>query len=93
MVVSLTDYWNLNLRTELEQSMARDTRTSLEPAAVRPQLITAARLAEMLSISKRSLQRLQSRGAIPAPLRVGGAVRWRLDAVEEWIEAGCDPLA
>jgi predicted DNA-binding transcriptional regulator AlpA len=47
---------------------------------------------EMLSVSRRSLQRLQSRGAIPTSLRVGGAVRWRLDAVEESIQSGCDPI-
>lgn len=71
--------------------MARGTSISLGPSANPPQLITAARLAEMLSISKRSLQRLQSRGAIPTPLRVGGAVRWRLDAIENWIQNGCGP--
>ena len=71
--------------------MKHNISTSPQGSAEPPKLITAARLAEILSISKRSLQRLQSRGAIPAPLRVGGAVRWRLDAIETWIQNGCRP--
>ena len=55
-------------------------------------LISADTFATMLGISKRTLQRLQSKGALPPPVRLGGSVRWRLDIIDEWIENGCcDP--
>jgi predicted DNA-binding transcriptional regulator AlpA len=54
-----------------------------------PALITAADFAGMLKVSVRTLWRLRSAGQIPEPLRLGGAVRWRLDEVKKWIDAGC----
>ncbi len=56
-----------------------------------PQLISAKTLAEKLDISRRTLQRLQSKGEVPPPIRLGGSVRWNLDEVAEWIENGCFP--
>lgn len=53
------------------------------------QLISASTFAKMLEISKRTLQRLQSKGELPSPVRLGGSIRWRLDIVNEWIENGC----
>jgi prophage regulatory protein len=53
------------------------------------QLISANTFAKMLEISKRTLQRLQSKGELPSPIRLGGSVRWRLDIVKDWIENGC----
>lgn len=64
----------------------------LPPAeASEPFLITAAELARLLKISTRSLWRLQSAGSLPAPVRFGGTVRWRLDEVRNWIAEGCPP--
>jgi prophage regulatory protein len=54
-----------------------------------PALIRAAELAEMLSVSVRTLWRLRSGRQIPKPVRLGGAVRWRLDEVRQWIAGGC----
>lgn len=51
--------------------------------------ITAKQLAIMLSVSKRTLYRLRCAGQLPSPLRIGGVVRWRLDEIINWIEAGC----
>ena len=52
-------------------------------------LITAADFATMLKVSVRTLWRLRSAGQIPEPVRLGGAVRWRLDEVRKWIAGGC----
>ncbi len=57
-----------------------------------PALITATELASLLRISTRSLWRMRSAGKIPMPLRLGGAVRWRLDEVQKWIAEGCPIL-
>ena len=54
-----------------------------------PSLITAAEFAEMLKVSVRTLWRLRSAKQVPEPVRLGGAVRWRLDEVTKWIAAGC----
>jgi len=43
----------------------------------------------MLQISTRTLWRLNSAGSLPAPVRLGGAVRWRLEEIKIWIARGC----
>lgn len=53
------------------------------------ELITANQLADMLSISERTLYRLKSIGQLPEPIVLGGSVRWRLAEVREWIANGC----
>jgi len=52
-------------------------------------LITAEELAARLSLSKRTIYRLLSAGAMIKPIRLRGIVRWRVAEVEEWIAAGC----
>ena len=54
-----------------------------------PLLITAAELAKLLQVSTRTLWRLRSAGQLPEAVRLGGAVRWRLDEIKEWIADGC----
>ena len=54
-----------------------------------PLLITARKLAQLLEVSTRTLWRLRSAGQLPEPIRLGGAVRWRLDDVRKWIGEGC----
>ena len=51
--------------------------------------ITPRQLAVMLQVSIRTLWRWRSAGRLPAPVRLGGAVRWRLDDVTRWIDEGC----
>ncbi len=55
----------------------------------RPALVSAQELAEMLQISTRTLWRLRASGQIVEPLKIGGATRWRLDEVDDWISRGC----
>lgn len=56
-------------------------------------LVSAQKLASMLQISRRTLSRLVSAGKILQPVRVGRAVRWRLEEVKRWIGRGCPSLA
>lgn len=51
-------------------------------------LLTAKALGEMLSLSKRQIFRLNSCGKIPAPIRIGGSVRWATSTIAAWLEAG-----
>ena len=61
----------------------RNTTTST------PQLISVHEVAEMLSISERTVWRLLSAGKIPEPIRFGRNVRWQLSRIQQWIDEGC----
>lgn len=63
--------------------------TVRESAIAPPLLATATQVAEMLCVSRRTLWRLVSGRKLPPPLRIGGAVRWRVGDIETWIAAGC----
>ena len=63
-------------------------RVTLDPEHLR-ELLTAAESAEMAGVAKRSWWRYVSSGKAPAPVRLGGAVRWRRSELAEWIAAGC----
>ncbi|MBX9681854.1 MAG: helix-turn-helix domain-containing protein [Gemmataceae bacterium] len=54
-----------------------------------PLLITADEVARLLNLSKRTLWRLLSAGKLPAPVRLGNAVRWRREEIRQWISQGC----
>jgi len=43
----------------------------------------------MAGVAKRSWWRYVSAGKAPAPVRLGGVVRWRKSELAEWIAAGC----
>jgi predicted DNA-binding transcriptional regulator AlpA len=60
-----------------------------EPAHAEPLFVTAAELAQLLRISTRTLWRLRSARKMPEPIRFGGAVRWRIDVIQDWIDQGC----
>ncbi len=54
------------------------------------QLLSAARVAELLDTSERSIWRWVSAGRIIPPVRIGdGTTRWRLTELLAWIDAGC----
>ena len=63
-------------------------KATLDPEHLR-ELLTAAESAEMAGVAKRSWWRYVSSGKAPAPIRLGGAVRWRRSELAEWIAAGC----
>ncbi len=56
-----------------------------------PVILTSNELARMLKISMRSLWRLRSAGLLPAPIQLGGSIRWRANDVFQWIAKGCPP--
>ena len=52
------------------------------------QLLSAKTFGQMLALSKRQIFRLNSCGKIPAPIRIGGAVRWDSQECAGWLAAG-----
>lgn len=53
------------------------------------QLLTAKEAGQICRLSKRSWFRFSACGKIPAPVRIGGSVRWRLSDVESWLAMDC----
>ena len=51
------------------------------------QMLSAKTLAQMLSLSKRQIFRLNSCGKIPTPLWIVAAVCWSEGTIKRWIEA------
>ena len=52
------------------------------------QLLTAKQLGAKLNLSKRQIFRLNSSGKLPAPIRIGGSVRWAEGTIAAWLKAG-----
>jgi len=53
-------------------------------------LLSAAETARLLCISRSAFYTLLSSGRIgPLPVRLGRSVRWRIDEIRDWVEAGC----
>ncbi len=46
-------------------------------------------LAAFLHCSPRHVERLNSSGRLPRPIRIGRLVRWPHDEITAWIHAGC----
>lgn len=57
--------------------------------ADKPVLLTVKQVATLLSVSQRHVFRLADGGKLPAPRRLGNAVRWSRIEIESWIAAGC----
>ncbi len=54
-----------------------------------PELLTTAQAARLLGIGERTLWRHSRSGAAPAPVTIGGTVRYRRAELLAWIVDGC----
>jgi predicted DNA-binding transcriptional regulator AlpA len=66
-----------------------EDRSTCDACARAPALLNAKRAASLVGVSMRTWWRLNSAAKIPAAVRVGHSKRWRVQELEEWIEAGC----
>lgn len=48
-------------------------------------LLSIRELAERLGLCRRTVARLVDGGKLPRPIRVGGSLRWRPEAIETWL--------
>lgn len=53
--------------------------------------VGAEAAAAMFDLSARTWRRLNSTRQCPAPIKVGGSTRWRIDELRQWAECGCPP--
>lgn len=58
-------------------------------AGLTPLLVNAKGAATMCALSKASWARLFAAGKTPAPVRLGGSVRWAVEDIQAWIRLGC----
>ena len=64
---------------------------AVERPEVAPLLLSAADLAREMGVSVRTIRRLDIEGRLPAPVRIGRAVRWIRNGptgIVAWIAAG-----
>lgn len=54
-------------------------------------LIDTQRACKLLGVSPRKLWQMYNSGEMPAPIRIGRAVRWSHEELRAWVEAGCPP--
>lgn len=57
------------------------------------QLLTVNDIAEICNIAPETVRRLTDRGAMPKPVRLGRAVRYRANELRAWIADGCPNLS
>ena len=67
-------------------------QTPLAESRPRKILLTVPDVAEICGIAPETVRRLTDRGAMPKPVRLGRAVRYRLPELEAWIADGCPDL-
>src|SRR5262245_57106575 len=53
-----------------------------------PLAVDARRLSALLGIGLRTVRAWDAAGRLPAPVRIGGRVLWRLDELRDWLAAG-----
>lgn len=58
-----------------------------------PLVADARRLAALLNLGLRTIRSLDAAGRLPAPIRIGGRVLWRIDDVRAWLAAGAPDRA
>ena len=51
--------------------------------------VDAKELGRILGLAVRTVRRLDQAGKLPRPVRIGAAVRWRLEEIQDWLTSGC----
>lgn len=64
-----------------------------KPPEDQGRLIDSKEVAKLLKFSPRKLWGMHATGRMPAPIRIGRAVRWSADVLTKWIEAGCPAVS
>jgi predicted DNA-binding transcriptional regulator AlpA len=71
------------------ESSTQAASDSTQPTVKAPILIDAHEVARLLSISYRTVRRLDMVECLPKPVQLLSRSLWRLDELREWVNAGC----
>jgi excisionase family DNA binding protein len=52
-------------------------------------LVDTKQAAKLLRVSERTLWKMHHEGEMPEAIRIGRAVRWSIEALRKWVDAGC----
>jgi predicted DNA-binding transcriptional regulator AlpA len=72
------------------------TAASDHPAAIEhvPKLLIGiGGLSQMLDWSERTTRRKYSAGLLPRPIKISGSIRWNVEEIRRWVNAGCPTRA
>lgn len=58
---------------------------------LRPLLVSASDVADILGIGKTLLWEMNSAGRLPRPIKLKRKTLWKLSELERWVEADCPP--
>lgn len=69
--------------------MATEPRSIVDEGANILLAVDAKQLAKMLGVSTRKIRQLDASGKIPQAILIGArSVRWRVDEIKDWLNAG-----
>lgn len=74
---------------ETEMRLLTEKQTAVSAEGLPPLLVSAAQAGALVCVNRSTWTRWSAAGKIPAPIRIGGAVRWSYAELQEWIKAGC----
>lgn len=63
-----------------------------EPPEDEGLLLDTKAVSKLLKLGDRTIYRMSHSGVMPAPIKIGGAVRWSREVIEKWIAEGCQPV-
>lgn len=61
-------------------------------SAIVPELLTTCEAARLTGMGERTIWRHSRSGLAPAPIRIGGLIRYRRAELLDWIAGGCRPV-
>lgn len=65
-----------------------DSSGRLRRRKLTPLIVDARRLAKLLCAGIRTVRTWDAAGKLPAPIRIGGRVVWRVAEIRDWLAAG-----
>jgi len=75
---------------EREIRPVRESTTTDDIATpIVPELLKSKEAAQLVNVGERTLWRWSRSGTAPAPIKIGGAVRYRRNELRAWIADGC----
>jgi predicted DNA-binding transcriptional regulator AlpA len=75
----------LALLAKDEAECRSDEPTAMPAPPTETALLTGREVVALLKVSDRTFRRLRASGQGPQPVKVGGAMRWRREAVLRWL--------